>query len=175
MAADAVQALSMDDFGDELDGSPSSLRQFEDNEENKPPKRGFMKPLFMQGGSSRPVTAGSMLSELEEFSLDHAAITSPQNKAFGRPTSPRASNPTGKGLQYATPPWSPASTAGLNIPSLDEVQSPREISSRAGPVQVLDLDAALIGRGAEGPLTEGNESLSPSSLEKQKNGGCVVQ
>ena len=163
-----VQALTFDDFGDDVDsfGGPNMLRS--NDEENMPPKRLVLNRPLGGGGASRPMTAGSTFSELEELSLDGLSAPKPAPRigrssrelgSLGGPQSPglAAVVPRGlqspRGLQNSSPPWSPAS---MNIPTLDEFpEGPPQTPSQTLSVAVPDT------------------SSSPTSSEKAK-AGCAV-
>ena len=88
MSADSVQALSFDDFEDDADVSPKQLSKYDD-QENAPP-RTFSKPIFASPNGahlSRPVTANSTFSELEEMDLDTSFAPPASGKGGGKSIS----------------------------------------------------------------------------------------
>lgn len=176
-----VEALTFDDFGDDVDELPAGSRAHRSNdEENMPPKRLVLnRPLGGGGGPSRPMTAGSTFSELEELSLDGLSVK-PQKRtsrelgggSFGgmQPQSPMLAAVVPRGLQSPrglqnsmSPPWSPAS---MNIPTLDEFpEGPPGTPSRRND----GIDAGIDELSVAVPDTGG----SPTSSEKAK-AGCAV-
>jgi hypothetical protein len=185
MSVDAVEALSMEDFGDDVDPNASPHRI--EDQENAPPKRTFSKPIFASpsgGMASRPVTANSTMSELEEMSLDHAFA--PPNRgaharggnfptvsvsARGFPSAAAAASSPG-GHMLHSPPWSPASNG---IPTLDEYEempaTPVEKSRNA--LHVVS-SADHVAAAAVSDLTDLNATVSPTPSEKAKKDGCAV-
>lgn len=180
MSSDTV--MEFDDFEDEADSSPK-LTRFND-QENSPPPRTFSKPVFglpaSGGHNSRPVTANSTFSELEEMDLDHAFLMPPPKGNALQPKSQtrKEASSTGQSyLQQQSPPWSPASNA---IPTLDEYEeqpaTPNEVS-RLPIVSSGNHVAAAAAADVSDPsprVADGGVTQSPTSSEKAKKDGCAV-
>jgi hypothetical protein len=185
MPGDAVEALSMDDFDDDVDALSDRVH-FED-QENAPPKRTFSKPIFASPSgmsSSRPVTANSSLSELEEMSLDHGfappnhgAYASRANFTMSGRTGPAAAavavSPGGFGMcrGVQSPPWSPASNA---IPSLDEYEEPPATPAELSRALPVMSSANHVASAAIADVSDLNATVSPTPSEKAKKDGCAV-
>ena len=126
MSEDEVQIVALEELGDDV------LVPHAHSENDNPQQHAIFRraPLDGFAPSSRPMTAGDgTLSELDEISLS------------GIPSAPAVPAPLAGGGERlctpsrdctdAAPPWSPASTAGQGIPTLDE-EPIIDISNQSG-------------------------------------------